>query len=632
MKQLLIGLMLLNCSYVSYAEEFSLATIETGKVVLAWDELKKMLEEIETLKQDIKQLKQEQTKIEEPLPVEYSITKSNFVGEVKGMSAQFIANFSIQILKDGWVKIPFFDNDIGIESIKIPEDILNDSIGQTQFIRDTSGYYLFAKGPKSFSIQVTFRVPIQVQGLTYTLTFLPPRSVINYIKLQIPEKGLNLVHKTAHSQLIQQDGITIIEAILSERDSLKLGWKVEKDISISRKTQATLHSLASVDKSDISVFSTINLKHVTTLKQILFRLPINAEVIDVTSLDIEQWSIDKLKDSQVIKITGEPDPHKAIKIDILYRTRLTSLPADVDIPIIKVTGIDRIEGFLGVEVLGNLEVTSKQNEILIPAKNLPKKLWQTASNPLLYGYQFYNNMFKPSINIKSYQEIKTVVATVDRADCVTHRTLDGKSITRLFYFIRNNDRQFLTLTLPKNSRLWQAFLDGKPVKPAKKDTGEILIPMKKSASQGGDLKSFSIEIGYINEVNKLSLKGDIINQLPAIDIPISYLKWSLYLPEYYEYSRFEGLLKQVVQFSDTTTNTIKPQIDIPTQGRHFMFEKHLIADGKPYIRGKYGQFLGNDLFLSLHPSGNMLPQAMPEMKETYKRDTIPQQQVAPNMF
>jgi hypothetical protein len=99
--------------------------------------------------------------------------------------------------------------------------------------------------------------------------------------------------------------------------------------------------------------------------------------------------------------------------------------------------------------------------------------------------------------------------------------------------------------------------------------------MKKSSSQGGELESFSIEIGYITEVNKLTLKGEIQNQLPAIDIPISYLSWSLYLPSYYQYSKFEGLLKQVKQFSKTIKKP-QTQINIPTQGKKFQFEKYLV--------------------------------------------------------
>ncbi len=504
---------------------------------------------------------------------------------------------------------------------------------------------------------MTFRVPIQVKGFIYSLSFLPPRAVINHVTLRIAEKGVNVVQKTSHSQLIQEEnGFTTIETVLSERDTLKLGWKVEKDSSISRKSRAILHSLASVDKSDISVSSSIVLKHVASLNNIAFRLPLNVEIVNVTSLDIEQWYTEKLEESQVVKMTGQSEPRSAIKIDMSYRLRLASLPADIAIPTVEIIGTDTLEGFLGVEVLGNLEVNSKpvKSGILIPAKNLPKKLWQKASNPLLYGYQFYGNTFHPSLSIRRYHEIQTVVANVDLVDCVTHRTLEGKSITRILYFIRNNDRQFLTLTLPKNSRIWQVFLNGKPVKPAQKDTGEILVPMKKSASQGGDLQSFSIEIGYITEVNKLSLKGDVLNQLPAIDIPISYLRWRLYLPEYYEYSKFEGLLKKVTQFSNVPKkhHFTKPQIDIPTQGRLFLFEKHLIVEGRPYIRGKYGQFLGNDIFLSLHSSGISQPPAvmgkaehmdfMPSQSKEDKEDEvyeydrrrqkIPQQQIAPNQF
>lgn len=634
----LIGCLLLSLAYLpqvfAEGEGSSLSDIKSGKVVLSWDELKTLLNQIETLKQEIKAIKEKQKKKaeqekQEPLPVEYSITESQFTGEVKGMSAQFKAEFAVQILKKGWVSIPFFGNDIGIETININLAIpTKPEQGKTeptpaQFIRNSKGYYLLAKGKNAYSIQVTFRVPIQLNELTYSLSYLPPRSVINHIMLKIPEKGVHIVQMNAHSQIIQQtDELTSIETVLSERDSLKLGWKVEKDSGINRKSIAILHSLASVDKSDISVFSTIVLKHLTSLNKVAFKLPLNVEIINVTSVDIEQWSIEKQDNSQMIKISGKSDPRTAIKIDVSYRLRLSKLPADTAIPAIEILGMDTLEGFMGIEALGNIEVNSQavKHGVLIPAKNLPKRLWQKASNPLLYGYQFYRHTFSPSLKIRGYKEIQTVVANVDLVNCVTHRTLEGKSITRILYFIRNNDRQFLTLTLPKNSRLWQAFLNGKPVKPAQKETGEILIPMKKSASQGGDLESFTIEVGYITEVNKLSLKGDILNQLPAIDIPISYLQWNLYLPEYYDYSGFEGLLKQVKKFSNTTETKGLSQIEIPTQGRRFLFEKYLIVDGIPYVRGKYGQFLGNDIFLSLHSSRQQQWQRRGETEASYPYD------------
>jgi hypothetical protein len=624
----------------------SLSSLKSGQVLLSWEELKTLLDEIEGLKKNIEHLKAEQAKKDkapkESLPVEYTLTHSHLTGEVKGRSVHFKGEFAVQVLKAGWIKIPFFENDVGIESVSVT---VQETVGQEnpqtvgQFVRTVQGYDLLVKGPQSFAIEVKFRVPIEVNELTYTLSFQPPRAVINQISLQIPEKGVNVIQKTAHTQLTQVNELTTIETVLSERESLKLSWKVEKDSSLNRKSRAVLHSLASVDKSEITVFSTLVLKHIASLKKIAFRFPLNVEIINVSSLEIEQWSIEKLEDVQLITLVGETDPRSAINIDLSYRLRLAALPTEIAIPTVEVIGTDSFEGIMGVEALGNLEVDAKplKTGVLMPAKNLPKSLWEKAANPLLYGYQFYGTSFRPVLSIKGYEDIQTVVANVDLVDCVTHRTLEGKSITRIQYFIRNNDRQFLTLRLPKNSRLWQAFLNGKPVKPAQKDSGEILIPMKKSSSQGGELESFALEMGYISEVNKLSLKGDILNQLPAIDIPISYLRWTLYLPEYYDYSRFEGLLKQVKDFSKGATlpHLNQPQIDIPTQGRRFLFEKYLIVDGQPYIRGKYGQFLGDDIFLSLHGQRSFRSDQhfMNRRRKTdgaYESE-MSSQQVAPNM-
>lgn len=598
-------------------ETTALSTLQSGQVVLSWEELKKLLEEIETLKK--KQAEQAETVQPDVPPFDYSITEAHFTGEVIGKSAKLEATFSVHVLKTGWVTVPFFASEVGIETLQInasqpvtSTDLLvlpllappqATSTPQAHFIRSAEGYALLTQGPALLTIQATLYVPVQVEDLTYRLSFLPPRSVINTIHLTIPETGVNLVKMNANSQWRQRDKATVVETVLSERDSLNLAWTIEKDSGLHRKSAATLQTLVSIDKSDALVFNTLILEHVADFAQMRLQLPAAVEILNVSSLDIAQWSTEKQAEVQLIKITGQPDPHAAVKIEVSYRLRLPALPTDLTVPTLVVTGVDTFEAVIGVEALGSLEILSKEvnDGLRIPAKNLPKALWQKASNPLLYGYQFYKEAFSPVLSVRSYQEIQTIVANIDFMDCVTHRTLEGKSMTRVIYFIRNNDRQFLSLTLPEKSRIWQAFLESKPVKPARKDSGEILIPMKKSAADGEALQSFAIEIGYVTEVNKLSLKGGILNQLPAMDIPVSYLRWRLYLPEYYEYSKFEGPLKQVNSFATSFKEKAKAQVDIPMQGQLFLFEKHLVVNEKPYVRGKYGQFLGDDIFLSLQP-------------------------------
>ncbi len=634
-------------------EDMEISEQLSGKVVLPWQEVKQLLEQIETLK---KATQIEEEKPEIPSPVDYTISQARFDGEVQDNKVKFAAEFDVQVFKKDWITVPFFTPEVGIESLSIqvkpPVEKTAFSIKSdraktpTQLVRTAEGYSLLTKGPIQLNMQLSFYVPLKVEDLTHTLAFTPPPAVINQVLLKIPAKGVNLLQRTAHSQVSQKENSMSISTVLNAAETLFLQWKIDKNTGISRKSLAISEALVSVDKNEIRVTNSVILKYLPSLTGLAFQLPKNVDILTVESLDIERWNTEVQKEQQVIKLVGETDAKKSLTIDFSYRLPLKDLPLETLIPRLEIIGVDNREGFLAVEALGNLEINAqsvKQGNV-IAAKNLPKSLWQKAENPLLYGYQFQNNHFQATLSIRSYEEIQTIVANVDRIEGMTHRTLEGKSITRLLMFIRNNDRQFLSLILPQQSRIWQVFLDGKPVKPAQKDSGEILIPMKKSAAPTGALdhalESFALEIGYITEVNTLTLKGDILNELPTVDIPISYLRWDLYLPAYYEYSKFEGPLKQVAQFSSAPAKA-KYQIEIPAQGQHFMFEKYLLVDEKPYMRGQYGQFLGDDIFLSLHPAADDFDLApAPEYSNNdsysfgYTENTAPsskmRQQVIPN--
>jgi len=630
--------------------------LNSGEVTLSWEEFKTLLEQIEALKKRTEDLKAElKPKKPQASPVAYTLTEANFVGEVKGLSARFEAQFSVQILHAGWVTIPFFPANMGIETLNIAqltpvqqetftetstrgessEEPLNpvatatSPVTHAYFVNHEEGYALLAQGPQKLSIEAVFYVPIQINDLTYELTFSPPSAVIHHVSLQIPEQDIQIVKMNQHSQRVSSEHTTLIETVLSEQEPFQLSWQVKKDTGLVRKSKAALHSLVSIDKSEIIVSNQIILKHLTHLNEVSVQVPLAVDILTLTSLDVARWLTEKQKKNQVIKLEGQVDADTPTKIDLVYRLPLANLPAEVSIPMLTLAGVDDVEGFLAIEALGNLEVVAQKaaNGDAIATKNLPKTLWQQAQNPLLYSYQFAKAQFSPQLSIRKYEEIQTIVANIDQMAAVTHRTLEGKSITRIRYFIRNNDRQFLTLKLPKQSRIWQVFLDGKSIKPARKESGEILIPMKKSTSAGQELQSFTIEVGYISEVSKLSLKGEIINELPAADIPISYLKWRIYLPAYYQYAKFEGPLKQVKKFAQKTHSGPKVQIGVPAQGQLFLFEKHLVVEEMPYVRSQYGQFLGDDIFLSLqhYPQEGEFNESTEE--QSYRRQVTPNKMI-----
>ena len=76
-----------------------------------------------------------------------------------------------------------------------------------------------------------------------------------------------------------------------------------------------------------------------------------------------------------------------------------------------------------------------------------------------------------------------------------------------------------------------------------------------------------------------------------------------------------------------------PQIDIPTQGQQFLFEKFLIVDEIPYIKGKYGQYLGDDVFLSVQPVQRPQVYRRDQRKKSDKSERmLRQEQIIPNLY
>ncbi|GAK48917.1 hypothetical protein U14_00128 [Candidatus Moduliflexus flocculans] len=651
MKNILIifcicAFVILSGNAVIQAEEIALPNLESGKVVLTWSELKTMLDELESLKRAIAEQKQPEAK-EQP-PVEFNVLDAQLRGTAQGATMRFDAEFSVQILKSGWTTFQLLPAQVGIESVRVTPNDAAPTLSPlanaatpapshvAQLVRGDKSYDVIAQGPAQFTLAVVFYAPIQVDNLTYSFELTPPPAVMNSLSVEIPEKAVNLLKMSPTGQVTQADSGTTFRTVLSKNDTLALSWQIEKETGIARKSSADALTLVTVEKTALSMSSMIALNNLPSLEQVELHLPKDVDILNVSSADIERWTTEQTDAAQVIKLTGQIDGRKTVNLTVAYRAQLPSLPAKAAVPVAQIKGVELVSGFVGVEVVGNLDVTSaEQNKFMIPAKNLPKALLQSASSPLLYGYEFHEAAFHAQLDVKSFQEIQTVVANIDLMECVTHRTLEGKSITRARYFIRNNDRQFLTVALPEKSRLLQAFSDGEPVKPATTEGGAMLIPMKKSAMRGEELRSFSIEIGYVTDVDKLSLKGELLNELPGADVPISHLRWTLFLPENYEYMRFEGPVKQVTELAAAPTDAlnVKPMIDIPLQGKQFLFEKYLLVDETPYVRGKYGQHLGDDIFLSVHaqPVDIYKPYQEDETLQKAPSSSYRNQQVVPNM-
>ena len=122
------------------------------------------------------------------------------------------------------------------------------------------------------------------------------------------------------------------------------------------------------------------------------------------------------------------------------------------------------------------------------------------------------------------QEIASVVdAQVTGGRFRTELSGSGNSVTHVRLELRQGDKRELRVTLPKGSKFWSAFIDGKGVLPWE-DRGQVVIPLEKNP---GEDSASVVEFYYQSPVGDGEDKKLIG---PVIELPMENLKWTVHAP------------------------------------------------------------------------------------------------------
>ena len=124
------------------------------------------------------------------------------------------------------------------------------------------------------------------------------------------------------------------------------------------------------------------------------------------------------------------------------------------------------------------------------------------------------------------------------------------------YAVRNNQRNFLKITLPTGATLWSASLAGKPVRPGQSPDGSVLLPLEK-AHAGEDSPEFAVEIVYISRGTAWNDKGQFKLALPALDLPVSRTGLLVFHPPLFKVTSETGSFRAEV-YADPLSAALNP--------------------------------------------------------------------------
>ena len=486
--------------------------------------------------------------IEKP-PVSFTILKASYNGIVKEDFAIITAVYEIYVTANEWVEIPLLAEDIAAKDFALDkEDILTLKDGKYRLVTNKSGLH---------RVEITFLAKIHKSDSYNELKFAIPKAAISKLNFEIPKKNISIFIPSAFDiKVIEAETGTKITATISVKESFYMKWSKRLEIPKIEKLESKIYSevynLLAIKENllqgNVIVKYSILRSEANHFK---ISLPKDLEILTVRGLNIKDWQVLAEKEEKILNVYLSPAVKGSYKLEISYEKSLNNLTY-LEIPELQCKEVERENGYIAITSLANIEISeiSSKEVTRIDVKELPSEI-ALSQKPILMAYKYLKHPYGIVLKLEKHEEIPVLSATIDSTSVITLVTEEGNLVTKITYYMKNNKKQFLKLELPENSELWSAFVGGKPVKPAmSKEEKAILIPLESSPD-----RAFPVEIVYFTKNGEFNYGGSFSLKLPKVDVPISQLSLLLYLPENFEYLRFDSNLK-LISYSRYSTGKL----------------------------------------------------------------------------
>lgn len=142
------------------------------------------------------------------------------------------------------------------------------------------------------------------------------------------------------------------------------------------------------------------------------------------------------------------------------------------------------------------------------------------SQPVLAVFQYRRRPFDLNLGLSTLKEGDSVKQVVDRAEIQTRISQDGQTVTAAKYYVKSTGSPHFQLTLPPDSELWSARVDGQKVSASATENASW-IPLRPKADAG------RLRLVEIRTASKSLASSPVQVALPQLAVPMLYSKWRL---------------------------------------------------------------------------------------------------------
>jgi len=499
----------------------------------------------------------------EPPPVEATLSRVDYDLHVNGEFASGRANLTIDVLKDGWVRVPI-PAGLLVREAKLDGKSVSLVSGPAA---GKSGSQLSAvlSHPGRSTLVLDIAIPIAANAGEESISLPPSASGVTRATLELPRQGVD---------------IRLTGGLLSDRSEtpkanrwvvyatgnspLTFSWKRKTEdhrAELPLRLRGNLTQLLGLAEDSASLSAEVNLEIAQGLaREVKLQVPPQITVNQVLGAGVADW---ESKSGELTVTFLEPVDQSA-RFVITGETRLPR-DGNIEIPLLKLLNAERISGGAAVEVLGAGEIKDVKTLGFenADASDLGE-LVRNRQSPSLAAFRLRagdaNQPRALTLNVARYDQQAVLLANIEEARYRVLLSKEGKTLVQARYAVRNNQRNFVKITLPPGATLWSAALAGQPVRPGQAPDGSLLLPLEKSKAGAGsadDPPEFAVEIVYLTPGTTWNDKGRARIALPVLDLPVSRTGLQVYYPPLFRVSSEPGIFHSET-YADPFSSVLGP--------------------------------------------------------------------------
>ncbi len=480
----------------------------------------------------------------EPPPTDATLTRVDYDLSVAGELASGRASLTVDVLKDGWVRVP------------VPAGLLvrearldGKEVSLVPGPQGKGGTHLAAllSHAGRWVLQLDVDVPIAFSAGEETMALPSTESGVTRASVDLPRLGIDLrIGGGLLSQKFETARETKWLAYGRGNEPLTFTWRKKTEdhhIELPLRLRGSLTQLTSLAEDSTSIYAEANFEIVQgAAHEVRISLPEKVTINQVSGAMVADW---EMKNGELAVTFLEPVEHSA-RFVILGEARL---PRDgiIDVPLFRLLNTERDTGGVAVEILGAGEIKDQKIQGLEDADATDLgEMVANRQSPALVAFRAKSGEAggtrSLSVNVARYDQQAVLLANIEEARYQILMSADGKELVQARYAVRNNQRNFVKITLPPGATVWSASLGGKPVRPGQAPDGSLLLPLEKSRG-GEDAPAFAVEVLYMAKASKWDQRGHEKVTLPALDLPISRTGLLLYYPPLFHVTAEPGTFR-----------------------------------------------------------------------------------------